>query len=257
MILKHISWIAGVMLCVTNGEGGALSGPLRTDQLEQPRILMTVTGHGTFPESGKKTGLWLAEFAEPWQIFIEADCEVVIAVPGGGVVPLDPRSLSQEALPENAAAAETALLTAVPLSEVDLSTCDAVFFPGGHGTMFDFPNNPPVQHTVEYFLLADRPTALVCHGPAALVGAVDETGEPLVKGRRVTAFSNSEEEAAELTDQVPFLLESRLQELGATVETADDFTAHVVVDGRLITGQNPASSAHAANKLLEQMRSPD
>jgi putative intracellular protease/amidase len=252
---KWMNWITGIILCAVVGKVMALSNPPSADQSERPRILMIVTGHGTFPESGEKTGLWLAEFAEPWQIFIEAGCEVVIAVPGGGEVPIDPRSTKENALPENPGAALVALRNPLPLSEVDGSRFDAVFFPGGHGTMFDFPNNPPVQETVEYFLSADRPVALVCHGPAALVGAETEDGQPVVKGRRVTAFTNEEEEAAELTEQVPFLLESRLEELGATVETAANFAEHVVVDGRLITGQNPASSAKAAKKLLEQIRS--
>jgi len=251
---KWMSWITGILLCTVTLNAAALSRPPLDDQTERPRILMVVTGHGTFPKSGKQTGLWLSEFAEPWQIFVNAGCEVTVAVPGGGEVPIDPRSMTDEAQPENTGAALVALRDPVPLREVDGSGFDALFFPGGHGTMFDFPNNPSVQRIVETFRNSDRPVALVCHGPAALVGAETEGGQPLVKGRRVTAFANSEEEAVELSDQVPFLLESRLEELGAAVETAPDFSEHVVVDGLLITGQNPAASAKAAEKLLEQIR---
>lgn len=251
---KWMSWITGILLCTITLNTAALSTPPSGGQIERPRILMVVTGHGTFPKSGKQTGLWLSEFAEPWQIFVNAGCEVTVAVPGGGEVPIDPRSMKDEAQPEKPGAALVALRGSIPLNDVNLSGFDAVFFPGGHGTMFDFPNNPPVQRVVETFRNSDRPVALVCHGPAALVGAETEDGQPLVTGRRVTAFTNSEEEAVELSDQVPFLLQSRLEELGAAVETAPDFAEHVVVDGRLITGQNPASSAKAAEKLLEQIR---
>lgn len=251
---KWTIWMTGVLLCVANGEVRAMSGSPAGDSAESPSILMIVTGHETFPDSGEKTGLWLAEFAEPWWMFIEAGCEVLIAVPDGGEVPVDPRSMTDAALPEHPGAAITALQSAVPLREVDLSEFDAVFFPGGHGTMFDFPNNPAVQQVVETFANSGRPLALVCHGPAALVGATAADGSPMVRGRRLAAFSNDEEAAVELTDQVPFLLEDRLEELGATVENTSNFVGHVVVDGSLITGQNPASSERAAVELLELLQ---
>ena len=217
-------------------------------------ILMVVTSHGTFPSSGKKTGLWLEEFAVPYRIFSEAGHEVTVASPQGGAAPIDPRSLEPDALPENADEARKILQDTVVLGEVDLSGHAAVFFAGGHGTMFDFPDNPPVQETVEYFWRNKRPLGLVCHGPAALVGAHAADGStPLVAGRKVAAFTNDEERAVGLEKAVPFLLQTKLETLGAEVATADPFMEQTVADGYLVTGQNPASSAQTARRLLEQL----
>lgn len=224
---------------------------------KKEKILMVVTSQQTFPGTEEKTGLWLEEFATPFRVFTNAGYSVTIASPEGGKVPVDPRSTTPETKPENFDEAMALLDSSMPLEKVDLSDYKAVFFSGGHGTMFDFPNNKPVQKTIETFWQSDRPVALICHGPAALVGAKTEDGTPLVKGRRITAFTDKEEAAVDLVDKVPFLLESRLKELGATVETAKKFAEHVVVDGRLITGQNPASSAKAAGKLIDQIQMSD
>lgn len=215
----------------------------------QAHILMVVTSHGKM-RSGKQTGLWLEEFATPHKLFTDAGCSITVASPAGGKTPVDPRSLTESAKPDNAESALEELRDTAALRAADLSEYDAVFFPGGHGTMFDFPSNTPVQNTVEYFLNSGQPVALVCHGPAALVGAVDPQGSPIVKGRNVAVFTNEEERSLELVDEVPFLLQSRLESLGATVVTAERFTENVIVDGQLVTGQNPASSGKAARELL-------
>lgn len=216
-------------------------------------ILMVVTSTGVMPD-GKPTGLWMDEFSTPYEIFLEEGYTVTVASPHGGQVPVDPRSMTDQSRPENAGKALLALSDSVVLESLDLSAFDAVFFPGGHGTMFDFPQTESVRETVEAFVNSERPSAFVCHGPAALVGAKNEQGHPLVSGRRVTGFTNQEEEAVELTEAVPFLLETRLKELGADFAPAENFEAHVVVDGMLVTGQNPASSEQAARALVKLLR---
>lgn len=229
-----------------SASGGALTGAPKMER----SILMVVTSQEQFPGTDEKTGLWLEEFAVPYRIFREAGYKVATASPKGGSVPVEPRSMIPEALPANAKEALGVLQNSVALEKVDPAQYIAVFFPGGHGTMFDFPTNAPVQKTVEYYLRNNRPAAFVCHGPAALVGAVDENGNPLVKDRRVAAFTDAEEQAVGLTDAVPFLLQSKLESLGANVIPAEKFKEQVVVDGNLVTGQNPASSAKAAQELL-------
>jgi putative intracellular protease/amidase len=220
---------------------------------DRPRILMVVTSHGAFEEHGMKTGLWLEEFAVPYRMFREAGYEVTVASPLGGQVPVDPRSLAPESAPANQEAALEILEDSVRLDEVTPALYDAAFFPGGHGTMFDFPQNEKVQRAVVHFLERRKPVALVCHGPAALIGANTPMGDPLVRGRKVAAFTNEEEKQAGLEKAVPFLLQSRLESLGASVVTAEPFMENVVVDDRLITGQNPASSAKAARELIKQL----
>lgn len=214
------------------------------------RILMVVTSHGEIKE-GHPTGLWLEEFAVPYELFRAEKHDVTVASLKGGKVPVDPRSLSDRVKyqPETMAA----LQKARRLAKQDLDEFDAVFFPGGHGTMYDLPDNPKVAATVTHFLLQGQPIALICHGPAALVGAKTPDGKPVVAGRRLTAFTDSEERAVELDKLMPFLLETRLRELGADFSGGPDFAGRVVVDKNLITGQNPASSSAAARELLKQL----
>lgn len=213
-------------------------------------ILMVVTSHDRIDEA-HPTGLWLEEFAIPYEMFIEAGYDVAVASTRGGAAPIDPRSLSdrEKFKPETLAALEKTS----PLGDVKLAGFDAVFFPGGHGTMYDLPSDAKVAETVAHFLTGDQPIALVCHGPAALAGTILPDGSPAAAGRKVTGFTNDEERAVELDDDMPFLLETRLREQGATFVGASNFVEHVVVDGNLITGQNPASSAAAARALLEQL----
>jgi putative intracellular protease/amidase len=216
-------------------------------------ILMVLTSAGEMPD-GKPTGVWLEEFSVPHQIFTDAGYVITIASPMGGAVPVDPRSITESTMPENGQQALAMLADSAPLADIDLDGYDAVFFPGGHGTMYDFPTDQRVADTVYAFLTSDRPTALVCHGPAALVGVTDQAGNPSVAGRSMTGFTDSEEHAVQLQDAVPFLLETRLREQGATFKGAPDFQPHVVVDDNLITGQNPASSKEAAQAVLRALR---
>ena len=219
-------------------------------------ILMVLTSAGQMP-NGEPTGVWLEEFSVPYDLFVEAGYAVTVASPNGGPVPIDPRSITESTMPENGARAMEVLKDSTPLKIVTSGCYNAVFFPGGHGTMFDLPSSQAVSETVESFLLSDRPTAFVCHGPAALVGVKGDDGQPIVQGRTLTGFTDSEEHAVNLQDAVPFLLQSKLEELGATFQGGPDFQPNVVVDGNLITGQNPASSREAALALLEQLAHQD
>ncbi|HKK06648.1 MAG TPA: type 1 glutamine amidotransferase domain-containing protein [Gammaproteobacteria bacterium] len=216
-------------------------------------ILMVVTSHDRI-DADHSTGLWYEEFAAPFALFEQAGYRVAVASPKGGSVPIDPRSMPES--PDLAAdqAALAMLANTVSLDSVDAASFDAVFFPGGHGTMYDLPDNPQVAELVGRFADDDKVVASVCHGPASLVGARRADGTPLVAGRRVTAFTNAEEAAVELDGLMPFLLESRLRELGARVETSDNWDDHVVVDGKLVTGQNPQSSASAARAVVKLLQ---
>lgn len=216
-------------------------------------ILMVVTSHGQI-DAQTPTGVWLEEFAAPYEVFTNAGYEVTVASPNGGNAPVDPRSLTPEAKPDNAEEALQILDDTLRLATVELEPFDAVFFPGGHGTMYDLPSRPIVRATVEHFVRSGRPAGFVCHGPAALVGAFAEDGTTLVLNRRLTAFTNEEERKVGLEHHMPFLLENRLKELGAIFSEAEPFQEHVVVDAPLVTGQNPASSTAAALRLVELMQ---
>lgn len=222
----------------------------KADAASSRNILMVVTSHDRIDEN-HPTGLWLDEFAAPYEIFVGNGHRVSVASPKGGPTPVDPRSLTEQ--DSFAPATLAALEKTTPLHTVDLNEFDAVFFPGGHGTMYDLPSDKAVIAAVNHFLSVDQPAAFVCHGPAALVGATRADGSPAVAGRRVTGFTNDEEKAVELDGLMPFLLESRLREQGGEFVGASNFAEHVVVDGRLVTGQNPASSIAAARALLDLM----
>lgn len=213
-------------------------------------VLMVVTSHGAI-DAGHATGLWFEEFAAPYALFRAQDYAITVASPRGGDAPIDPRSLEHyEATPDNEAARAALKGTRALDASLEAMGFDAVFFPGGHGTMFDLPDNREVQRLVSEFAQADKVLASVCHGPACLVGARLRDGTALVKGRQLTAFTDSEERAVELDRRMPFLLETRLRELGARFVPADNWQDHVVVDGKLVTGQNPQSSASAARAVI-------
>jgi putative intracellular protease/amidase len=216
-------------------------------------ILLVVTSHAQI-EPGHPTGLWLEEFSVPYHAFTEAGYDVVVASPEGGPAPVDPRSMPENPDAEEKAALEK-LRNTLPLAEVKDRDYVGVFFAGGHGTMFDFPSNPDVQAVVSASMRSNQPLALVCHGPAALVGATDADGAPVARGRQITGFTNEEEYAVELADDMPFLLETRLQDQGARFVSVKKFQPNVVIDGNLVTGQNPASSHGAAEALMERIRS--
>lgn len=221
-----------------------------------PRILVVLTSHDTLGKTGRKTGFWLEEFAAPYYVFRDAGADVTLASPAGGHPPIDPKS-AEPAWQTDAThrfeadeAGITALANTLKLSAIDAGDYDAVFFPGGHGPMWDYPEDAVLAGLVEAFDEEGKPIGAVCHGPAALVGARKADGTPFVAGRRLTGFTNGEEDAVELSDVVPFLLEDRLRDLGASIDNAPDFTEHAVTDGNLVTGQNPQSSEAGAKAVL-------
>lgn len=220
------------------------------------KILIVVTSHAEALK-GKVTGLWLSELTEPYWVFRDAGFEVEIASIKGGPAPIDPRSGSAASVGpafRNDPAAMAAFNQATPVDRIKIEQYAALFLSGGHGTMWDFPSHPVLARIVGETFRAAKPVGGVCHGPAGFIGAVDAQGDPIVKGRRVTGFTNAEERAAGWTEYVPFLLEDRLRELGGRFENAGVFGAKAVRDGNLISGQNPASAAPAAKLVLEALR---
>ncbi len=224
------------------------------------KILLVLTSHDRLGDTGKKTGFWLEEFTTPFYVLKDGGAEVVLASPKGGQPPLDPKSDGPDSQTEstdrfaNDVAARKQLASTKNLSDMRAEDFDGVFYPGGHGPMWDMPDNPTSIALLEAFVRAGKPVAAVCHAPAALVNVRDANGDYLVKGRKVTGFSNGEEDAVELSDVVPFMLEDKLRERGGIYSKVADWAAYAVVDGQLITGQNPASSQLVAEKLLEQIR---
>lgn len=215
-----------------------------------PTILMIVTSHDRI-DAEHATGLWFEEFAVPFARFRAAGYAVDVVSPRGGDTPIDARSLEDYAPTPANEAARAATRGTRKLGDGD-SARDyvAVFFPGGHGTMFDLPDNAHVQRLIREFAEADKVIASVCHGPACLVGVMLRDGTAFVKNRRVTAFTDSEERAVQLDRAMPFLLESRLREQGAQFVPATDWADNIVVDGKLVTGQNPQSSGLAADAVI-------
>lgn len=221
------------------------------------KILMVLTSHDELGDTGNKTGFWLEEFAAPYYVLRDAGAEVVLASPAGGQPPLDPTSDKPDAQTDATRRfaqdkeAQGHLASTHRLTEVNADDYDGVFYPGGHGPMWDLYRDIQSVALLESFLQAGKPIGAVCHAPAALLQARTASGEPLVKGRQVTGFSNSEEEAVGLTKVVPYLLEDVLRERGGLYSKGDDWASYVKVDGNLVTGQNPASSEKAAEALLE------
>lgn len=223
------------------------------------KILMVLTSHDTLGDTGRKTGFWLEEFAAPYYTFLDAGAQVVLASPAGGQPPLDPKSDEPDAQTDATrrfkgdSQAQAALASTVPLAQVRLADVDAVFYPGGHGPLWDLAENADSIALIEQAVATSVPLGLVCHAPGALRRTRNPDGSPLVKGRNVTGFTNSEEAAVGLTDIVPFLLQDELTRLGAHYSKQGDWQEHVVVDGHLVTGQNPGSSEATARALLAQV----
>ncbi|MGQ3478394.1 type 1 glutamine amidotransferase domain-containing protein [Paenibacillus sp. TY11] len=215
------------------------------------KILMVVTNQSEI-KTGKATGIWLSEFAEAYQAFSKQGYEVVVASPLGGEAPVDPVSVDANT-PKEIWDSQKHLSNTVSLDEVSESQFDAIFLPGGHGTMFDLPNNEKLQQLLRHFYESNKIVAAVCHGPAGLVGASLSNGEPLVAGKRVNAFTNLEEEQTGLRPDLPFLLESKIRELGAIYVAAPNWTSHVEIDGNLITGQNPKSTIAVAEAVIKKI----
>lgn len=222
-------------------------------------ILIIVTSHGQIGTSNEKTGVWLEELTTPYYAFKDAGYDVEIVTVSGGDVPIDPRSLSDEEKPESVVrymkddVLKAAVKDTKSADNIDSSQYAAVFFPGGHGTMWDYPNNETLAGIITTTLKQDKPVAAVCHGPAVFVGVKDQNGNPIIKGKKISAFTDSEEAAVGLTEKVPFLLETKLKELGAEIVKTDDFQPHAVADGNIITGQNPPSSADVARLVIENL----
>jgi putative intracellular protease/amidase len=224
------------------------------------KILMVLTSHEDLGDTGEKTGFWLEEFAAPYYVLRDAGAEITLASPKGGQPPLDPKSDADDSQTDATrrfkkdADAQKALAATQKLSEIVDDGYDAIFYPGGHGPLWDLANDADSKRLIEAFVADDRPVGAVCHAPAVFRHTQSTDGKPLVSGRRVTGFTNSEEAAVGLTDVVPFLVEDMLESNGGIYEKGADWGSHVVVDGQLITGQNPASSEEAAQELLKLLK---
>ena len=220
------------------------------------KILMVLTSHDRLGNTGEKTGFWLEEFAAPYYVFKDAGAEIVLASPQGGLPPLDPKSDAPDAQTAATgrfradAEATKALASTHKLSDVVCDAFDALFYPGGHGPLWDLAENLDSIGLIETMYAAGKPVAAVCHAPAVLRHTNGPDGTPLVKGKSVTGFTNTEEAAVGLTDIVPFLIEDMLQANGGQYSKRDDWQRYVITDGNLVTGQNPASSEDAARAVL-------
>jgi putative intracellular protease/amidase len=223
------------------------------------KILIVLTSHDQLGDTGHKTGFWLEELAAPFYAFKDAGAEIVLASPKGGQPPLDPKSSEPDSQTEDTrrfeadSEAKAQLASTRRLDSVSIDDFDAVFYPGGHGPLWDLAEDENSIRLIEATLAASKPLGLVCHAPGVLRHAKADDGRPLVEGREVTGFTNSEEEAVGLTKVVPFLVEDELKRQGGKFSSGGDWAPHVVVSGLLVTGQNPQSSAPAAKALLDRL----
>jgi len=224
------------------------------------KILFVLTSHDQLGDTGKKTGFWVEEFANPYYTLLDKGAQITIASPKGGAAPIDPSSDSPDAATEATerfnkdAVAKNSIANTKVLAAMNPDDFDAVFYPGGHGPLWDLANDATSIALIEKFNSQEKPIGFVCHAPAALKNVKDGQGNPLVKGKKVTGFTNTEEAAVGLTDIVPFLVEDMLSENGGIYSKKDDWAAYAIQDGNLITGQNPASSELVAEKLLESLK---
>ena len=223
------------------------------------KVLMVLTSHDKMGDTGHKTGFWLEEFAAPYYTFKDAGALITVASPAGGQPPLDPNSDTDDAQTDatrrfkDDKEAQHVLATTTRLSEVVADEYDAIFYPGGHGPLWGLANDRDSIRLIETASAQNKVVSAVCHAPGVFKNVKDASGEAFVKGRKVTGFTNSEEEAVQLTDVVPFLVEDMLRENGGVYSKGDDWASYVVTDGRLITGQNPASSEAAAKAVLNAL----
>lgn len=223
------------------------------------KVLMVLTSHDQLGDTGKKTGFWVEEFAAPYYVLADAGADITLASPKGGQPPIDPSSTTEDAQTEATKRfdkdeeLQEKLANTVKLETVEASDFDGVFYPGGHGPLWDLAVDLKSISLIEDFDAQMKPMAFVCHAPGVL-GNVNTNSQPLVRGKEVTGFSNSEEEAVGLTNVVPFLVEDKLNQMGANYSRGEDWSSYVQVDGKLVTGQNPASSEEAARALLMLMK---
>ena len=224
------------------------------------KVLMVLTSHDQLGETEHKTGFWLEEFASPYYVFKDANADITLASPEGGQPPLDPKSDEADFQTDATrrfkedADAQAALANTVRLADISTENFDAVFYPGGHGPLWDLAEDRSSIALIESMHASGKPVAAVCHAPAVLKHAKNSDGSPLVKGKSVTGFSNTEEDAVQLTEIVPFLVEDELKARGGNYSKADDWHPYAITDGNLITGQNPASSELAAKAVLEMIK---
>jgi len=224
------------------------------------KVLIVLTSHSQMGDTGHKTGFWVEEFANPYYTLVDQGVDITIATPKGGAAPIDPTS----SLPQNATedterfnkdeAVQKMIKETIALADINFEEYDAVFYPGGHGPLWDLAEDKTSAKLIQDFYAANKPVAFVCHAPAALKHVKDANGEFLVKGKKVTGFTNEEEEAVQLTKVVPFLVEDMLKENGGIYSRGKTWEAYAVQDGNLITGQNPASSALVAELLLKMLK---
>ena len=224
------------------------------------KILMILTSHDQLGETGNKTGFWLEEFASPYYVFKDASADITLASPDGGQPPLDPKSDEPDFQTDATRRfkedqdAQAALANTVKLADVSAENFDAVFYPGGHGPLWDLAEDRSSIALIESMYAAGKPVAAVCHAPAVFKHTKTSDGSPLVEGKSVTGFSNSEEDAVQLTEIVPFLVEDELKAKGGNYSKGDDWHPYALTDGNLITGQNPASSELAAMAVLDKLK---
>lgn len=222
-------------------------------------VLFVLTSHDKLGDTGKKTGFWVEEFANPYYTLLDKGVHITIATPKGGAAPIDPSSDTEDAATEatkrydNDAEAQARIANTKVLADMNPDDFDAVFYPGGHGPLWDLANDAFSVALIEKFNSQNKPVAFVCHAPAALKNVTDGKGNSIVKGKKVTGFTNTEEKAVGLTDVVPFLVEDMLKENGGMYSKKEDWAVHVLQDGNLITGQNPASSELVAETLLKSL----
>jgi len=246
IILAAFTFTVISSAAVAGAEGEPVNAPRHA--------VIVLTNHGELGHTGEPTGCYLPEAAHPWKVLTEAGFSVTFASPRGGAAPIDPASMDRTD-EMNAAFLDDpevrkALDHTLRLAEIKVEAVDALVFAGGHGTMWDLPSNKVVGDAIVGVHEAGGVVAAVCHGPACFVGVVDGSGRPFVKGRKLAAFTNAEERAVQKDAIVPFMLETRLRELGADVVTAPNFQEQVVVDGRLVTGQNPASAEKMGHEIV-------
>lgn len=221
------------------------------------KVLVVLPSHDQLGNTGQKTGFWLEEFTDPYYKFIDSGYEVTIASPRGGKPPVDPKSIQKENQSESTQrfekdkSAQAKLENTLVLSQVSANDYDTLFLPGGHGPMWDLSSDENMKKIVEDFYSDKKIVSAVCHGPAGLLQATDRNGNSILKGKKITGFTNNEESAVGLTKAVPFSLENRMKELGGKFEKGQDFKPFVISDGQLITGQNPKSALPAAEKVIE------
>ncbi|XYK81174.1 MAG: type 1 glutamine amidotransferase domain-containing protein [Labrenzia sp.] len=228
-------------------------------QVSDKKVLIVLTSHEDLGDTGQKTGFWVEEFAAPYYAFKDAGADITLASPKGGQPPIDPKSSDPSAATDATrrfdADPETqkALANTLKLDDVNAADYDAIFYPGGHGPLWDLTNDTTSIGLIETFFNAGKPVGAVCHAPAVLLNARTPDGAPLVNGRKVAGFTNAEEDAVGLTNVVPFLLEDELKAKGGVYESVASWSSFAVEDGNLITGQNPASSEAVAEKVLAQL----